>query len=142
MVEFAIGASLLATVFGGTFSWGYSFDRCNQLEAEVNAGARLAALRNYDAVSTTPSSAFSTAVKNVVVYGTPSPANGATAVLPGLTTSNVTLTVDFALGVPTGMTVAITGYQINGLFRRVTLTNKPRVRYSFQALWNPVAGGL
>ena len=93
MVEFAIGASLLAMVFGGTFSWGYSFYRYNQLEAQVNAGARFAALRNYDAVSTTPSSAFSTAVKNVVVYGTPSPANGATAVVPGLTTSNVTLTV-------------------------------------------------
>ena len=111
-------------------------------DEEAELLARFAALRNYDAVSTTPSSAFSTAVKNVVVYGTPSPANNATPVVPGLTTNKVTLTVDFSLGVPTGMTVAITGYQINGLFRKVTLDNKPKVRYSFQALWNPVAGGL
>ena len=141
LVEFAIGASLLATVFGGTFSWGYSFYRYDQLLAQVNAGARYAALRNYDSVTTTPSAAFTTAVKNVVVYGSPSPAQDAKPAVPGLTTSNVVLTVDFNLGVPAGMTVAITNYQINGLFRRMTLMSKPKVRYTYQALWNPAAGG-
>ncbi len=141
MVEFAIGASLLATVFGGTFTWGFSLYRYNQLEAGVIAGARYAALRNYDSTTTTPSSAYTTAVKNMVVYGSPSPAAGTAPILPGLTTSNVTLTVDFNLGVPAGMTVAITGYQINTLFKKITLTGKPKIRYTFQALWNPVAGG-
>lgn len=141
LVEFAIGASLMATVFGGTFSWGYSRYRYNQLEAGVIAGARYAALRNYDSTSTTPSTAFASAVKNVVVYGSPNPATGTAPILSGLTTANVTLTVDFNLGTPAGMTVAITNYQIDGLFNKITLTGKPKIRYTFQALWNPVAGG-
>ena len=141
LVEFAIGASLLATVFGATFSWGYSFYRYDQLLAQVNAGARYAALRNYDSLTTTPSGGFSAAVKNVVVYGSPSPAQDAKPAVPGLTTSNVVLTVDFNLGVPAGMTVAINNYQINGLFKKVTLMSKPKVRYTYQALWNPAAGG-
>lgn len=141
MVEFAIGAGLLSTIFAGTFAWGFSFFRYNQLLAQVNAGARYASLRNYDSQNTTPSTAYSDAVKNMVVYGSPSPADGATAVVPGLTTAKVNLSVTFALGVPSAVTVSISNYTVNGIFRNVVLNGKPKVRYSFQSLWNPVAGG-
>lgn len=141
MVEFAIGAGLLSTIFAGTFAWGFSFFRYNQLLAQVNAGARYGALRNYDSQNATPSTAYSNAVKNMVVYGTPSPADNATPAVPGLSTDKVNLTVTFTLGVPSAVTVSISNYTVNGIFRSVTLNGKPKVRYSFQSLWNPVAGG-
>ena len=136
MLEFAIGSGMLVAAFTGTFQFGYTFLQYNNLQNAVARGARYASLVPYDSATTTPSTAFSNAVKNVVVYG--SPVAGSTAVLPGLTTSNVNLTVTFSNGIPSVMTVSISGYAINSIFAANTLTNKPKVAFTYQGIWSPV----
>ncbi len=136
LVEFAIGASLLVAAFTGTFQYGFTFLEYNNLENAVARGARYASLLPYDSATTSPSIAFQAAVENMVLYG--SPTAGASPVLPGLTTGNAVLTVKFANGVPSAMTVSITGYTINSIFASTKLTSKPRVTYAYQGIWQPI----
>jgi hypothetical protein len=103
-------------------------------------------LINYNSATDTPDSNFQTAVQNMVVYG--SPAAGTSPVLPGLTTSNVTVTAcgittlcpgySSALGIPQEISVSITGYTINSVFAQITLTGKPTVTFAFQGIWEPI----
>jgi len=55
-----------------------------------------------------------------------------------LTTGNVSLTVTFANGVPSAMTVSINGYTIDSIFTTTNLTNKPQVTYAYQGIWAPI----
>jgi Flp pilus assembly protein TadG len=134
MVEFAIGAGILVTVFTGVFEFGYAFYVYNNLVAAVDNGARYAAYLTYDSSTTTPSSTFNSAVQNMVVYG--QPATGTKTVAPGLATSNVVLTPIFTNTVPTGMQVSLTGYTLNAVFTTFTL-NKPVVTYPFLGVYAP-----
>ena len=136
MVEFAIGSGLLVAAFAGTFQFGYTFFEYNNLENAVARGARYASLIPYDSANKTPSAAFKSAVQNMVLYG--SPTAGTSPVAPGLAASNVNFTVTFSNGVPSAMTVSITGYSINSLFANTTLTNKPQVTYAYQGIWEPI----
>jgi Flp pilus assembly protein TadG len=130
IVEFALGSGILMAAFTGTFEFGYTFYVYNNLQTAVNDGAKYAALRPYESTDSTPEACFKTAVQNMVVYGDPT---GTTTkpVAPGLAPSNVTLTVTFANGVPSAMTVAITGYTMDSAVAMITLTNKPQVTYPY-----------
>jgi Flp pilus assembly protein TadG len=136
IVEFAMGSSVLLAAFFGTFEIGYSLIQYNELETAVAQGARYASIIPYDSATATPSAAFSTAVKNMVLYG--SPVAGTSPVVSGLTSGNINLTVTFANGVPGSMQVSISGYTINALFGTYTLTGKPQVTYPYQGVWAPV----
>lgn len=136
MLEFAIGSGVLVAAFTGTFQFGYTFLQYNNLENAVARGARYASVVPYDSATATPSAAFQTAVQNMVLYGNPTA--GTSAVLPGLTTANVNLTVAFTNGVPSAMMVSISGYTINSIFATTTLTNKPRATYVYQGVWTPI----
>jgi Flp pilus assembly protein TadG len=135
MLEFALGSSLLVAAFGGTFEFGYTFYQYNSLANAVSDGARYASLRPYNSTTTTPSPDFLLAVTNMVVYG--NPAGGTVPVAPGLTTNQVTLNPAFANGVPTAMTVFINGYQIDSIFAKNTLNNKPQVTYPYIGIYSP-----
>jgi Flp pilus assembly protein TadG len=135
MLEFALGSGLLVAAFGGTFGFGYTFYQYNSLANAVNDGARYASLRPYNSTNTTPKADFLLAVQNMVVYG--NPAGGTVPVVPGLTTSKVQLKPVFTGGVPTGMTVYINGYQIDGMFAKNTLNNKPQVTYPYIGIYSP-----
>jgi Flp pilus assembly protein TadG len=136
ILEFAIGSGILVAAFTGTFQFGYTFLQYNNLENAVIRGARYASLVPYDSASSTPTTAFTTAVQNMVLYG--SPTAGASPQLPGLTPGNVNLTVTFANGIPTGMTVSTSGYTIDSVFAKTVLTNKPNVTYAYQGIWSPI----
>lgn len=136
MIEFAIGSGVLVAVFVGTFQFGYTFLLYNNLENAVARGARYASVVPYDSSTTTPSDAFKTQVRNMVLYG--SPTAGTSAVLPGLASGNVNLTVTFTNGTPRAMTVSISGYTINSVFGTTTLTNKPQITYTYQGIWSPI----
>jgi Flp pilus assembly protein TadG len=136
MIELAIGSGLLVAAFTGTFQFGYTFFEYNNLENAVNRAAHYAALIPYDSPNSTPSTAFKTAVQNMVLYGQPTA--GTSPVLPGLTTANVNFTVTFANNIPSKMTVSITGYSISSLFATTTLTNKPQVTFTYQGVWEPI----
>jgi len=135
MLEFAIGSGILVAAFTGAFQFGYTFYRYNNLVTAVTAGARYASLAPYDTTTTTPSTAFSNAVKNIVVYG--NPGGGTTPVLPGLATSNVVLTVTFINGVPGRMTVNITGYTIDSVFASMVCDTKPKLSFPYQGIYSP-----
>ena len=134
MVEFALGAGMLVAVFAGIFEFGYAFYIYNNLVAAVDNGARYAAYRTYDSDTTTPTTAFSTAVKNMVVYGQPT--TGTKTVVPGLGAGNVVLTPIFTNSVPTGMQVSLSGYSLNAVFKTFTL-NKPVASYPYLGVYAP-----
>lgn len=135
LIEFAAGAGVLLALFAGTFWLGYTFIQYNRLQSAVAQGARYASLIPYDSATSTPSGAFLSAVRNVVVYG--NPASGGPPVLRGLATGNVNLSVTFSNGVPHAMTVWISDYTIGAVFRATTLTTKPRATYVYQGIWAP-----
>ena len=135
VIEFMLGSGVLLATFFGTFEIGYALIQYDRLQTAVAQGARYASLVAYDSANSTPSSGFQSAVKNMVLYG--SPGTGTTPVVTGLTSSNVTLTVTFANGIPSSMQVTITGYTINALFGAYTLTGKPRAVFPYQGLWAP-----
>jgi Flp pilus assembly protein TadG len=122
-------------VFGGVFQFGYAFYVYNSLESAVRSGVRYASLRTYDSATTTPSSAYLTAVQNMVVYG--DPAGAGQSVARGLTPANVTLTVTMANNVPAQVAVGITNYTINGVVRSFTLTNKPKATFPYMGRFAP-----
>jgi Flp pilus assembly protein TadG len=146
VLEFALGAGVLMTSFGGVFSYGYAFYRYNELLTAVTTGARYAAMSKWDQVGQTASSAFETRVKNIVVYG--NPAGGSTPIIRGFTTANVVLTPITArvgtsnIYTPTHMRVSITNFSVPGLFKSFNFSGKPRVQYPFSGLLAPVSGGL
>ncbi len=136
MVEMALGVTVLATVFTGTFQFGYTFYIYNNIETAVNNGAKYAALRTYEQTTSTPSTCFKTAVQDMVAYGDPT-GTSTTPVAPNLKPSNVALTVTFSNGVPSQMQVSITGYSINSVVSSQTLTNKPLATYPFLGRFAP-----
>jgi Flp pilus assembly protein TadG len=133
MLEFALSAVLLMSVFSGTFQFGYTFFVYNKLQTGVGAAARYASLlpfsNNND--QTVPNS-YTTQVKNMAVYGNPSPANGATPIAPGLTAANVSVTVNFEnpgtpQNRPVSVRVEMVNYQVYAVFKTFTFNNKPSV---------------
>lgn len=144
LVEFAIGSTILVAAFTGTFQFGYTFYRYNTLVNSVNAGARWASLAPYDSLTGTPSNAYQTKVKNIVVYG--NPAGTGDPLLPGLQTSNVNVSMEMFGAteeddVPYAVTVKINGYTINAIFGDMVCNNKPIVRYAYQGIYSPYAAG-
>ena len=136
IIEFALGSGVLFAMFAGTFEFGYTFLQYNRLQSAVAQGARFASLIPYDSPTIAPSTAFLAGVHNMTLYG--SPTAGTSPVVRGITPGNVSLTVTFTNGVPSAMTVSISGYIIDSVFRKTTLSNKPRVTYPYQGIWTPL----
>lgn len=136
MVEFALSFFLIFGFFAGTFQFGYTFYAYNTLAESVKDGARYASLKPYDSATSTPSSAFQTAVQNQVVYGDPNPPEGATPILNGLTTNNVSVVVTpgaagVAMTPPAAMTVSIVNFQINSVFATTLLNGRPTCTFNY-----------
>ncbi|MBI3681634.1 MAG: pilus assembly protein [Acidobacteria bacterium] len=137
LLEFAIGSSLLLSLFTATFQFGFTFYRYNTLYNAVRNGAHYASMKAYDSQSATPSTAFSAAVQNMVVYGTPNPDESDNLVVPGLSPGSVTVEVAFANGVPSTVTVGVTSFQVDAVFKRYTFSSKPRITFPFLGRYSP-----
>ena len=137
IVEFAIGVTVMVGLFLGAFQFGYAFYIYNNLLSAVDHGARYAALKTYDSASCNPSSAFSTAVKNMVLYG--QPAAGSKPVAPGLKASNVVVTPGGSCnsGPPTEMTVSLRDYSLYAVVATYNLS-KPTVTYPYLGVYATV----
>jgi Flp pilus assembly protein TadG len=138
MVEFALAAPLLVSIVTGTFQFGYTFFVYNQLQSAVRAGARYGSLRDYQSDGASCVTAVKDSVRNMVVYGTPAPDAGASPIVRGFSTSNVT--VDFApdaKGVPTIVSVSVNAFTIDGLFAKFTLTGKPFAQVPYSGRYAP-----
>jgi Flp pilus assembly protein TadG len=137
LVEFALSITLLVLLFSGAFQFGFAFNVFNQLEAAVRTGARYASTIKYDTPTATPSADFSNAVKNMVVYGTPTPSGTATPIVAGLTTAHVVVTPIFVGNVPHTMRVSISGYPLNTVWRTYTLTGIPVAEFPYLGVYAP-----
>jgi len=123
LVEFALGFFVLGGLFAGVYQFGYAFYVYNTLLAAVSDAAQMGAKLGYDTGSP---NAYLTSVKNMVVYGDTTA--GTKSLIPNLSTANVSVSVNPDVnGIPTDVTVAVTGYSINALFQSYSLANKPRI---------------
>ena len=129
MVEFALAATILVPAFAGAFQFGYTFYIYNNLQTAIRGGARYASLRSYDSATSTPSTGFSTAVQNMVVYG--NPAGTGQPIAPGLTVGNVQVLPVMSGAVPGAMTVQITGYTLDSVFTKSTFNAKPSATFPY-----------
>src|SRR5436190_6996806 len=89
MVEFALAAPLALMALAGTFQFGYGFYVYNQALLAIRGGVRYASLMDYKGTSSACVAATQNKVKNLIVYGTPSPAAGAPSVVRALALSQV-----------------------------------------------------
>ena len=122
MLEFALAWSILWAMFAGVYEIGYAYYVYNVLMTSVANAAELGSKLGYDTAS--PAS-YSTALKNMVVYGDETA--GTKPLVPNLTSSNVNVNVSLdTAGMPRDVTVTVTGYSINALFASYALNNKPR----------------
>jgi len=128
LVEFALGFTLVTTVLAGTWQFGYAFFVYNRLQTGVRDGARYAATAAYDSPN---GQAFRTRVQKMVVYGNPNAPSGATPLVPGLSTANVTVTEEKSGVMPERVTVHISNFQIDAFFARYTLTTKPKCKFDY-----------
>ncbi len=122
LIEFAASLIVLSALFTGIFQVGYTFVTYHSLVNAVRAGARYASLQS--ATSTVDAPGFAKAVRNLVVYGEPAPANGSKPVVPGMTAEHVEL----ILG-PTSATVSVRDFEIDALFSKVRLDGRPTVTF-------------
>src|SRR5882724_3960140 len=89
MVEFACTAPLAIMALTGTFQFGYAFYVYNQLQLSIRGGVRYASLMDYKGTSSACVASTQDTVKNLVVYGAPTPANNAEPVVRGLSKAKV-----------------------------------------------------
>ena len=137
MIEFAIATGILVPAFVGTFQFGYTFHVYNNLNSAVRGGARYGSMQSYDSGTSTPSTSFSTAVKNMVVYG--NSAGTGSPVTPGLTTDNVQVVAVMKGAIPSSITVKVTGYTIDALFRTFTFNGKPSTTFAYTGTAAPIS---
>ena len=141
MIEFALSAMVLTYAFTGVFQFGYSMYLYNELEGAVRAGARYASLAKISNTgNNAQDSSWQSKVKNVVVYGTPSPTGSPTPVVPSLSTGNVTATATFSGNVPTYVTVSVSSYSLDAIVKTFTLTNKPLLTTPFMVQYCITSG--
>lgn len=136
MIEFALATGILVPAFAGTFQFGYTFQVYNNLNSAVRGGARYASMQSYNSGTSTPSTAFSTAVQNVVVYG--NSAGTGNPVAPGLTTANVQVLAVMKGAIPSSITVQITGYTVDAVFRSFTFNGKPSTTFAYTGTAAPI----
>jgi Flp pilus assembly protein TadG len=138
VIEFTLSVLVLAPVFLGVSAYGYSFYVYNKLVNAVRGGGRYASTLTYDSATATPSSQYLAAVQKMTVYGDPAAdAATATPLAPNLTTGNVVVTMTFASGAPSTVTVAINNYTLPSVPATVTLVNKPYVWFPFVGQFGP-----
>ena len=129
LIEFALGFAVFWAFFAGTFMFGYTMQVYNLLETAVGMGARYASHVEFDE----PDHTFITKVKNMVVYG--SDEGGASPLVPGLTTDQVSVTwTKDSGGVPQTLTVSVQNYTVNAVFRSFTF-NKPSVTVKVEGVY-------
>ena len=131
-LEFALTWAACSVMFTGIFQYGWSMFIYNQLQTSVANGATYAATANFSASDTT---AFTDAVKNIVVYGQTT--TGTSPLVSGLTTSNVNVNLNLSGGYPTDVTVSISSFSVNAVFGTQTFTGKPRVTMQYMGLATP-----
>jgi len=113
IIEFAIVATVFFMMLVGIAAAGHLFYTHNALAEATRRGARYAVLQcRPSQTGCTNAGTAVDRIKNIVVYGTDSPAAGATSLISGLQTSNVT--VEYSTGTQFGVGAGTVSVSING----------------------------
>lgn len=138
MIELAFSAAVMMSCLAGTFQFGYTFYAYNQLVSAVGNGGRYAATRTYRAATPQDVEKGRAAIRNLVVYGDPTPAPGAAPVVPNLTPDNVQVkwTAEGS-GAPEAVDVSITGYTVDAIFNSMKLDGRPSVEFPYVGRYAP-----
>lgn len=135
VIEFALTTSALVPLLTGVTQFGHSFYMYNQLVSTVKAGSRYASVKQYTSTTSTPTSAYSLDVKNMVVYGKLNPVTSGVnpdyPIVRGLGTANVDVTVTMNGTVPRTVTVKVVNFTIDSVFKTFTFNGKPAATYPF-----------
>jgi hypothetical protein len=126
ILEFAISWSVLIALLTGVYQFGYTFYIYNQLMTSVTNAAELGSKMDYD---TQHVSTYTTALKNMVLYGDTTAQTK--PIVTGLAASNVNVTVTLINSIPQDLTISITGYQVDAVFTSFTFTGKPRATVAY-----------
>ena len=142
LIEFALASTVLIPIFLGTFQFGYAFYVYNLLSTQVRSGARFASMRTYRCGNASSMTAYKTAVKNVVRYGNPS--GSGTVIEPGLTDSQVSVSIKTTAGVdadathtPSYVVVSTTDYSVDAVFTTFNFNGKPKVQFPYLGVYSP-----
>jgi len=133
MVEFALASAILIPAMAGSFQFGHTFYTYNLLQSAVANGGRYAAFRTYRCqAGATDVTKVKTAIQNMTVYGSPTAPSGSVPVVKGLTPSaiNVTFTLN-AQQIPTAVTVSVSSFQVDSVFKKYTFTGKPKYQVPY-----------
>ena len=122
ILEFALGWSVFLLLFAGVFQYGYTMYVYNALMTSITNAAELGSKLNYDTASP---STFTNQVQNMVLYGDTTA--GTKSIIPGLTASNITISVNPEDSMPTDITITIQNFSVNAVFATLAFNGKPRV---------------
>lgn len=112
IIEFAIVSTVFFMMLVGIAAAGHLFYTSNALTEATRRGARYAVLQcRADQTGCPNSDTVITRTKNMVIYGTDSPAAGATPLISGLQASNVT--VEYSTGTAFGIAAGTVSVSIN-----------------------------
>jgi Flp pilus assembly protein TadG len=135
LVEFAFASIVLVPMIMGTFSFGLAFRNYSNLLVSVRNAARYASLQDYDSWTTTPSTAYITRVRNMVMYGNPE--GGTAPLVTGLQTSHIVVSIQMYANTPRVVTVSVSGYPLVDFAYPITLDNKPSVSFRYMGRFAP-----
>jgi hypothetical protein len=139
MLELALSAGVMAAALAGTFQFGYTFYVYNQLVTAVGHGGRYAAQRTYRAATEGDVEKGRAAIRNLVIYGDARPGADAAPVVPGLKPEHVRVEWIPAEDSPepAAVAISITGYEVDALFGRTKLQDKPAAQFPFVGRFAP-----
>ena len=139
-VEFALCSSLLLLLFLGTFQFGFAFYNYTELVNAVRSGARYASMAKLSNQGNgVVPAAYTTAIQNMVVYGTTAPSQSATPLVAGLLPSNVSVNVSFdGKFVPQSVTVKVNNFTIDTVVKQFPITDKPSLQMPFVGQYCPI----
>lgn len=138
MVEFALASAVLFPCMIGAFTYGYAFYTYNLLESSIANGARYGAFRTYRCDNTADIEKGKLAIRNMTVYGTPSPGDQAVPLVRNLTVGNVDVTYNVnAKQIPLTLTVSLKNFSVKSVFNNFQLKDKPRVTLPFLGRYAP-----
>ena len=143
MLEFGLASLILIPMFLGTFQFGYTFYVYNLMSAQVRAGARYASLRTFRCSDSNGITAFKTAAKNVVMYGTP--AGGTTNLIPSLTDpAKVDVEIKDSANndaddthVPATVYVRIINFTVDAIVGTYSFNGKPVMIFPYEGQYAP-----
>lgn len=139
MLELALSAGVMVTCLTGTFQFGYTFYVYNELVTAAGNAGRYAAQRTYRAATPGDVEKGKTAIRNMAVYGTPTPSAGDAPIAPGLTTGQIQ--VNYVAGeanaAPAAVDVWISNYTVHAAIANFTFDKRPLAEFPFVGRYAP-----